>query len=233
MPSNRTRQPRITNRLDAEQRQTLIIPALGTFDTRMDLRDVTYHLVPSIAPTIEDPPVWRVLLKFDGIGQQVVVGLDVRGDIVFGRGSGDPDSPDIDLTNLGAQDRGVSRRHALMRPSANKLYLIDLNSTNGTYVNAVPVSRGMAQVIRNHDSLAFAGLTSMAEIVSSPLSRREAPGTDLQEDTDSAELARTLKLGKPKTGRETIMGVKLPMIPKSPDSSSPPPTASSGPDPKK
>ena len=216
MPSKRAGRSHFTNKLDAEQRQTLIIPALGAFDTRMDLRDVSYHTVPSMPPKVETPPVWRVLFKFDAAGQQVVAGLDVRGDIVFGRGSGNEDSPDIDLTNLDAQNLGVSRRHALMRPSANKLYLIDLRSTNGTYVNAVPVSLGMAQVVRNHDALAFAGLTCVVEIVSSPVSRREAAETDLPEEANPAELPPTLKLGKPKVGRETVVGVKLPKLPPMP-----------------
>ncbi len=219
MPSKRSRRPHFTDKLDAEQRQTLIIPSLGAFDTRMDVRDVVYHTVPSTPPKVENPPVWRVLFKFDAGGQQVVAGLDVRGDAVFGRGAGSEDSPDIDLTNLGAQELGVSRRHALMRPTANKLYLIDLTSTNGTYVNAVPVSRGMAQVVRNHDALAFAGLTCVVEVVSSPVSRRESSEADLPQEPAPADLVPTLKLGKPKpkVGMETLIGVRLPRIPMPPE----------------
>lgn len=217
MPSDQAKRPHSTNRLDAEERQTLIIPALGTFDTRFDVENVTYHPVPSTYASIETPPVWRVKLKFGAMGQRVVAGLDIYGDTVFGRGSGDPDSPDIDLTNLGALERGVSRRHALLRPTPNKLYLIDLESTNGTFVNAIPVSRGMAQMVRNHDGLAFAGLTCVVEIVASPAYPLAAHDADAQAEVNPAEITPTLKLGKPKTGRETIVGVKLQFPPK-PDS---------------
>lgn len=195
-----------TNRLEIEERQTLIIPALGTFDTRFDVERVTYHPVPSTFAGSDQLPMWRVKIKFGGVDQRVVTGLDIYGDTIIGRGSGAPDSPDIDLTNLDALKLGVSRRHALLRPTVNKLYVIDLESTNGTFVNAIQVSRGMAQVVRNHDGLAFAGLTCVVEVVASPaypLSVRE-PAED-----NPADVAATLKVGKPKVGMQTIVGVKL------------------------
>lgn len=209
MPSGNLKRPHMTGKLDPEERQTLIIPALGTFDTRFDTEQkVIYHRVPYNYEKIEAPPVWRVMLKFGAAGHYVVAGLDIYGDTVFGRGSEEADSPDIDLTNLGALERGVSRRHALLRPTINKLYLIDLNSTNGTFVNAISVSRGMAQMIRNHDGIAFAGLTCVVEIVTAPSATTTAPEPDVQ-----GKVEATLKLGKPKTGRETVVGVKLPYIP--------------------
>ncbi|MBN1313220.1 MAG: FHA domain-containing protein [Anaerolineae bacterium] len=86
----------------------------------------------------------------------------------MGRGAGSPDSPDIDLTNLDALDLGVSRRHAMIRPTPKRLYLIDLNSTNGSFVNAVPVGRGMAQMLRHGDAVALSRLSFIIEIISSP-----------------------------------------------------------------
>jgi hypothetical protein len=223
MTSDQNKRPNVTGRLDADQRYTLIIPAFGTFDTRFATHDVTYHPVPSNYLSLETRFTWRLLLKFGATGQRIVAGLDIHGDTVFGRGSEEPDSPDVDLTNLSALERGVSRRHAMLRPTANKLYVIDLNSTNGTYVNAIPVSRGMAQTIRNHDALAFAGLNCVIEIVSSPLNQTQTPPGEPQEDSGPVEVASTLKLGKPMTGKETMIGVKLPEIPKRPDSGPLPP----------
>jgi hypothetical protein len=208
MPTKDQKKNRSTSKLDAEERQTLIIPALGTFDTRFNVEHIVYHPVPSTYKLMGNAPVWRIMLKFGGADQKVVVGLDIYGDTVFGRGADEVESPDIDLTNLGALERGVSRRHALLRPTPNKLYLIDLESTNGTFVNAIQVSRGMAQTVRNHDGVAFAGLTCVAEIVSSPAQSSTAPEVD-----PNAEAGSTLKVGKPKTGRETVVGVKLEMPP--------------------
>jgi hypothetical protein len=38
--------------------------------------------------------------------------------VVFGRGGDGPDAPDLDMSALGAHNLGVSRRHALLRPTA-------------------------------------------------------------------------------------------------------------------
>src|SRR5262245_23849606 len=51
--------------------------------------------------------------------------------LVIGRG-GDSD--------LRINDHSVSRRHARIQPGADGYYAVDLQSTNGTYVNDVPVS---------------------------------------------------------------------------------------------
>lgn len=208
MSAKSPKRPMMTTRLDAEERQTLIIPALGTFDTRFETENITYHPVPSNHASLKNAPVWRIKIKFGSMDRRVLTGLDIYGDTVIGRGSDAPDGPDIDLSNLDALKLGVSRRHALLRPTANKLYLIDLQSTNGTFVNAILVSRGMAQVIRNHDGIAFAGLTCVVEIVASP-SYPLAAGADAPAEGEPADVSGSLKISKPKIGRQTIVGVKL------------------------
>jgi two-component system, cell cycle response regulator len=47
-------------------------------------------------------------------------------------------------------DDTVSRRHALIEPQGGALYVVDLNSTNGTYVNNV---RAVRQLLRDGDYL--------------------------------------------------------------------------------
>lgn len=42
--------------------------------------------------------------------------------------------PDVDLTHLGATERGVSRRHARLELKGGYLYLTDLDSANGTFL---------------------------------------------------------------------------------------------------
>lgn len=43
----------------------------------------------------------------------------------------------IDLSPFGAADKGVSRIHAQIHMDNNKLYIADMDSTNGTFVDGV------------------------------------------------------------------------------------------------
>jgi len=160
--------PGQTSKLSAEQRLTLAIPGLGSFDMRFAAREIPYYPVPSNYTMVQDIIPWRILVKIGEPAPRMTVGLDVYADIILGRGAGSSDSPDIDLSNLDALDLGVSRRHAMIRPTRNRLYLIDLSSTNGSYVNAVPVGKGMAQVLRHGDTVSLSRLSFVIEIVSSP-----------------------------------------------------------------
>lgn len=44
-------------------------------------------------------------------------------------------SPDVDLSELNAMDKGVSRRHAALVYYEGKLHIVDLSSVNGTLLN--------------------------------------------------------------------------------------------------
>lgn len=63
----------------------------------------------------------------DRLGQVVELG---SGELLIGRDSG----CDLELS-----DDSVSRRHALLRPSASGFTVVDLGSKNGTYVNDIRV----------------------------------------------------------------------------------------------
>ncbi|MCZ7573412.1 MAG: FHA domain-containing protein [Ardenticatenaceae bacterium] len=69
-------------------------------------------------------------------GQQLVLPPDPV--LIFGRADHTVDlRPDVDLNPYGALSAGVSRRHAQLLQRDNTLYLEDLQSLNGTYVNGV------------------------------------------------------------------------------------------------
>jgi pSer/pThr/pTyr-binding forkhead associated (FHA) protein len=56
--------------------------------------------------------------------------------IVLGRvEAGTDDEPDLDLTPYGAPEKGVSRIHAVLTENGNALNLIDMGSSNGTFLN--------------------------------------------------------------------------------------------------
>jgi pSer/pThr/pTyr-binding forkhead associated (FHA) protein len=157
-----------TGKLNPEYRRTIVVPGSGSFGLDTSLADISYIAVPEIPAARRKQTSWRIILRFGTPSPRVAVGLDVGADIVFGRGSEGPNSPDIDLSELDALKFGVSRRHALLRPTPNKLFLIDLDSTNGTMLNAVPVGRGMAQALRSGDAISLGGLNFTVEIVREP-----------------------------------------------------------------
>jgi hypothetical protein len=119
--------------------------------------------------TLKQP--WRVVLVHPDANKDVI-GLEIHGDVVLGRAGAalDP-NPDFDLSIYDAILHGVSRRHALLRPTEGQLFLIDLNSTNGTQVNAVAQEGGMARALRHNDTLSLGALHLTVKIM-----HRAGPG---------------------------------------------------------
>lgn len=80
--------------------------------------------------------------------------------LIIGRDSGvdsDP-QPDIPLNAFGAVDKGVSRLHLQLRRKGNLLYITDLGSTNGTFLNGRRVVQTDEQLIRDGDELRLSHL---------------------------------------------------------------------------
>jgi pSer/pThr/pTyr-binding forkhead associated (FHA) protein len=59
--------------------------------------------------------------------------------------------PDVNLTRIGGWECGVSRLHAAIRLENGKLYLVDLDSTNGTFLNGKRLPPGGTKLLRNGD----------------------------------------------------------------------------------
>ena len=89
-----------------------------------------------IVPKVPNPPPWRLIMQL-GTTEQTTMGVDVRQALVIGRN--DPDSeippPGIDLTPYLGLEHGISRQHAVLIPTPEALYLADMGSTNGTWIN--------------------------------------------------------------------------------------------------
>jgi hypothetical protein len=58
-----------------------------------------------------------------------------EGEVILGRRTGEGSEALVDLTNLDGFAKGVSRRHALIRAVENGYVIVDLNSSNGTWLN--------------------------------------------------------------------------------------------------
>lgn len=113
-----------------------------------------------LRPLPEQRPLpCNVLFQILGEGGQTI-GADVVGVVVVGRS--EPESPlqqpDIDLTPHGAHRHGISRRHAILLPTDEGLCLIDLDSTNGTWINGTYLRPGHRYRLRSGDRVEFSSL---------------------------------------------------------------------------
>ncbi len=132
--------------------------------------DVYLPLPSSYERRHPDRICWRIELH--GLPGGKPIGLDILGDVVIGRGANFAKAPDLDLTPYGALDSGVSRHHVVLKPTPQSLYLLDLNSMNGTQYNGMPVKPGMARSLMNNDVIMLGTLRFQVRIVESPAMRR-------------------------------------------------------------
>ena len=90
--------------------------------------------------TIENLLPDKTLIPLDGIAVYIAgtakpVFLNSGEAFVIGRKIEETSEPFLDLTNLGGYLLGLSRRHAKVRRTALGYEILDLSSTNGTWLN--------------------------------------------------------------------------------------------------
>jgi hypothetical protein len=76
-----------------------------------------------------------------------------------------PQKPAIDLSAYQACEKGVSRRHAALHWSEDRLALTDLGSTNGTYINHRRLSANQPHLLRDGDEIRFGNLHVRVEFI--------------------------------------------------------------------
>lgn len=78
---------------------------------------------------------------------------------VLGRSdSGSQYLPDVDLAPFGAQEKGISRRHAVLVHHHGEVHIVDLGSMNGTFLNGRRLSPRTAYVLKDGDQFSLANL---------------------------------------------------------------------------
>ncbi|HIE54565.1 MAG TPA: FHA domain-containing protein [Chromatiaceae bacterium] len=83
--------------------------------------------------------------------------LDMTDEIRIGRST--PDTVlELDLTEDQAAELGVSRIHAVIKASDNGLVLLDLDSTNGTYLNSYRIPSRQPYPLHSGDEIRFGDL---------------------------------------------------------------------------
>ncbi|MGE5251743.1 MAG: FHA domain-containing protein [Bacteroidota bacterium] len=85
--------------------------------------------------------------------------LSDRNEFTLGRTSeGQPIMPDIDLSPYHAYASGVSRLHAVIKRSSAGITVMDLGSSNGTYLNGKRLTPNTENVLHHGDVVAFGKL---------------------------------------------------------------------------
>ena len=83
--------------------------------------------------------------------------------VVLGRDDGTK-NVDIDLTEFGPEVKGVSRVHAEFQVRGGKLYVIDLESSNGTYLKGNRIDPNQAVEVPSGSVLSFGALHVQVQI---------------------------------------------------------------------
>lgn len=95
-------------------------------------------------------------LIFEMVGSTTVLTLRVEQDIIVGRSdTSDNFSAGLDLTQYGAYQMGLSRKHARIRRNGLQLELEDTGSRNGTFVNDQQLEPHVPYVISDGDIVRF------------------------------------------------------------------------------
>ncbi len=128
--------------------------------------NVTYHPIPHHpdADQPDNPTIWRIRLSLvTDLSQEIA--LEIHDEAILGR---DADLPNmIDLTLFDAVNLGVSRQHAILRPSANNLFILDLGSTNGTFRNGRTVGHSPERLLTD-DIITLGHLQLLVQIDERP-----------------------------------------------------------------
>jgi hypothetical protein len=116
---------------------------------------------------IRSGSTWRITLTLadDPIKQKVVT---IQDNAVLGAYPPNDPRVQVSLEDWDARNRGVSRTHAAIRTGPTRLLLLDLGSTNGTFLNSVPVGRGWAHTLADGDLLTLGALSLWVHIIEQP-----------------------------------------------------------------
>ncbi len=73
--------------------------------------------------------------------------------------------PDIDLTEDGGLEKGVSRRHARITREGGELFLEDLGSVNGTFLNGKRLTPYLPHLLHSGDEIMVGRLVLRVSVV--------------------------------------------------------------------
>lgn len=120
-------------------------------------------------------PPWVVELRI--AETPISARLEVEKALVIGRSDVATETyPDLDLTPYGGMNKGVSRQHALLKADARQLTLVDLSSTNGTFVNGLRLRPELPFRLRHGDTIHLGRLRIEVHLQVMPVHERAFMG---------------------------------------------------------
>jgi hypothetical protein len=132
--------------------ETLVTQAITDEQIEEELKKKSSRPEPVAAPSNS----WISLHLMDS-GK--ILPLASRNEFTLGRLSeGQPIMPDIDLTPYQAYASGVSRLHAVVKREDNRVAVMDLGSSNGTYVNGRRLNPHTEESLSHGDIVALGKL---------------------------------------------------------------------------
>jgi len=110
-------------------------------------------------PIMDDIPNSNTWISLHMLDSGQILPVADRNEFTIGRISDNqPIMPDIDLTAFKAYENGVSRLHAVIRRNSGNVIIMDLGSSNGTYVNGTHIMPNVEQPLHHGDVVALGKL---------------------------------------------------------------------------
>jgi hypothetical protein len=101
----------------------------------------------------------RMTVVFALIDKDVLLPIPVQGRVTIGRSAIEgSENLHVDLNPYGGQESGVSRWHAALYRTQHTVSLVDLGSTNGTYINGTKLVPHQPRLLREGDEVRLAGM---------------------------------------------------------------------------
>ncbi len=143
----------------AECGASLIPTELTTQSFRTDRFDASADGAIVSPPPITLPHRDQAWASLHLIESGHILPLADRNDYTLGRYTeGQPILPDIDLSPYQAYAAGVSRLHALIKREGKRVIIVDLGSSNGTYVNGKRLTTRTEHLLNHGDIIALGKL---------------------------------------------------------------------------
>lgn len=119
---------------------------------RLDINGEPVPMPLEDAGTDDYPAPWVIELRV--VGTPSVIQAHVTGELIIGRSDVKTGViPHIDLEPFGAYKLGISRRHAVIFQSKNRLMIRDLESSNGTSLNDYALKPDQNYRVRHGDTI--------------------------------------------------------------------------------
>lgn len=115
---------------------------------------MTTHEVRAVRTASAQRLATGALLRFEIAGSSDTITVPPKAESIIGRR--DPisnNAPEVDLTSFAAYRMGISRRHAALRVSDHIVELLDLGSSNGTFVNGQRLTPHQPHPLRSGDEI--------------------------------------------------------------------------------